>query len=61
MHRFSKWPNFIEGNEDDDIVTAIVGRIAHESIILNMNGPIAWRLEHARSRRVNGLRGEQGE
>jgi len=48
---FSKWPQFIKNNE---VVTAIVGRIAHHSIVLNMNGSKAWRLEHARSR-SNGL------
>ena len=46
-YEFSKWPQFIE---DKGLVTAIVDRIAHHSIILNMNGPNAWRLEHARSR-----------
>jgi len=48
---FSKWSQFIQ---DKGIVTAIVDRIAHHSIILNMNGPMPWRLEHARSR-ANGL------
>ena len=46
-YTFSKWPQFID---DKEIVTAIVGRIAHHSIILNMSGPNAWRLDHARSR-----------
>ena len=46
-YEFSKWPQFIK---DKGHVTAIVGRIAHHSIILNMNGPNSWRLEHARSR-----------
>ena len=50
-YEFSKWPQFIE---DERVVSAIVNRIAHHSIILNMNGPMAWRLEHARSR-VDGL------
>jgi DNA replication protein DnaC len=44
---FSKWPQFI-GNEN--LAAAIVDRIAHHSIILNMNGPKGWRLEHARSK-----------
>jgi DNA replication protein DnaC len=48
---FSKWPQFIE---DERLVSAIVDRIAHHSIILNMNGPKAWRFEHARSR-TDGL------
>lgn len=48
-YEFSKWPQFIE---DKSVVEAIVNRIAHHSIILNMNGPIAWRLEHARSGRT---------
>ena len=51
---FSQWPQFIQ---DKGIVTAIVDRIAHHSIILNMNGPMAWRFEHARSR-ANGLLNE---
>ena len=46
-YEFSKWPQFISNKR---VVEAIVNRIAHHSIILNMNGPIAWRLEHARSR-----------
>jgi len=46
-YEFSKWPQFIE---DKSVVEAIVNRIAHHSIVLNMNGPKAWRLEHARSR-----------
>ena len=50
-HEFSKWPQFIA---DERLVSAIVNRIAHHSIILNMNGPRAWRLEHARSR-TDGL------
>jgi len=53
-YEFSKWPQFIQ---DKGIVTAIVDRIAHHSIVLNMNGPMAWRLEHARSR-ANGLLNE---
>ena len=51
---FSQWTQFIK---DKGIVTAIVDRIAHHSIILNMNGPTAWRLEHARSK-ANGLLNE---
>jgi len=50
-YEFSKWPQFIE---DKRLVSAIVNRIAHHSIILNMNGPRAWRLEYARSR-TDGL------
>jgi len=50
-YEFSKWSQFIQ---DKGIVTAIVDRIAHHSIVLNMNGPMAWRLDHARSR-ANGL------
>jgi len=50
-YEFSKWPEFIK---DKGLATAIVDRIAHHSIILNMNGPNAWRLEHARSR-TDGL------
>jgi len=53
-YAFSKWPQFIK---DKGIVTAIVDRIAHHSVILNMNGPTAWRLEHARSK-ANSLLNE---
>ena len=49
-YEFSKWSQFIEYKS---AIKAIVGRIAHHSIILNMNGPIAWRLEHARSRSID--------
>jgi len=53
---FSQWSQFIK---DDTLVSALVGRIAHNSIVLNMNGPKAWRLEHARSLgNVNGLQNE---
>ena len=52
---FSKWSQFIK---DKGIVTAIVDRIAHHSVVLNMNGPMAWRLEHARSRVNGGLLNE---
>ena len=44
---FSKWGKFIG---DDMLASAIVDRIAHHAIILNMNGPKGWRLEHARSK-----------
>jgi DNA replication protein DnaC len=45
---FSEWQNFIG---DEALASAIVGRIAHRAILLNMNGPKAWRLEHARSKK----------
>ena len=45
---FSKWKQFIG---DEALASAIVGRIAHQAIILNMNGPKGWRLENARSKR----------
>jgi len=48
---FSKWGKFIG---DDMLASAIVDRIAHHAIILNMNGPKGWRLEHARSKRQRG-------
>lgn len=48
---FSKWCNFIG---DEVLASAIVGRIAHQAIILNMNGPKGWRLEHARSKQQRG-------
>jgi DNA replication protein DnaC len=44
---FSRWGQFVG---DDVLASAIVGRIAHQAIILNMNGPKGWRLEHARSK-----------
>jgi len=44
---FTRWTQFIG---DDTLATAIVDRIAHHAIILNMNGPKGWRLEHARSK-----------
>jgi len=45
---FSEWADFIG---KDTLANAIVSRIAHHAVLLNMNGPTAWRLEHARSRR----------
>jgi len=51
-YEFSKWPQFMR---DKEMVKAIVSRIAHQAIILNMNGSKAWRLEHARSIRTEGL------
>ena len=45
---FSRWARFIG---DEALASAIVDRIAHHAIILNMNGPKGWRLEHARSNR----------
>jgi len=51
-YEFSKWPQFMD---DEEMVKAIVSRIAHQAIILNMNGPNAWRLDHARSRRTEVL------
>lgn len=45
---FSRWGQFVG---DEDLASAIVGRIAHRAIILNMNGPKGWRLDHARSKR----------
>lgn len=47
--KFSEWPQFIGNNP---LANAIVTRIAHNSIVLDMNGPKAWRLEHARGRRA---------
>jgi len=44
---FSRWSQFIG---DQNLAAAIVDRIAHHAIILNMNGPKGWRLEHARSK-----------
>jgi DNA replication protein DnaC len=44
---FSKWPQFIG---DEALAAAIIDRIAHHAIVLNMNGPKCWRMEHARSK-----------
>jgi DNA replication protein DnaC len=44
---FSRWVQFIG---DEELASVIVGRIAHQAIILNMNGPKGWRMEHARSK-----------
>ena len=45
---FSEWKQFIS---DEVLASAIVGRIAQNAILLNMNGPKNWRIEHARSKR----------
>ena len=47
---FSEWKTFL--CNDERLANAIVTRIAHNSLILDMNGPKDWRLEHAKSRRV---------
>ena len=47
---FSEWVTFL-GN-DEKLAAAIATRIAHNSIVLDTNGPKDWRLEHARSRRI---------
>lgn len=47
--KFSDWTKFIG---DSALTNAIVTRIAHHSVVLDMNGPMAWRLEHARGRRA---------
>ena len=49
---FARWTQFIG---DDTLASAIVDRIAHHAIILNMNGPKGWRLEHARSKQQRGV------
>jgi len=46
--RFSEWTQFAGKNA---LTNAIVTRVAHQAIVLDLNGPVAWRLEHARSRR----------
>lgn len=51
---FSKWSKFIG---DELLASAIVDRIAHHAIILNMNGPKGWRLEHARSKQQRASSG----
>ena len=51
---FARWAQFIG---DDTLASAIVDRIAHHAIILNMNGPKGWRLEHARSKQQRGNSG----
>jgi DNA replication protein DnaC len=49
---FSRWKQFVG---DEDLASAMVGRIAHQAIILNMNGPKGWRLDHARSKQQRGI------
>jgi DNA replication protein DnaC len=44
---FKEWDKFIS---DAQIAAATVDRIVHHSIILNMKGPISWRLENAYSK-----------
>ena len=51
---FSEWKQFIP---DEVLASAIVGRIAQNAILLNMNGSKNWRLEHARSKRQRGAKG----
>ncbi|MCL2153669.1 MAG: IS21-like element helper ATPase IstB [Oscillospiraceae bacterium] len=46
---FSEWAKFIGS---DTLAKAIVSRIAHHAVLLDMNGPNAWRFEHARSRHL---------
>jgi DNA replication protein DnaC len=46
---FSEWAKFIGS---DTLAKAIVSRIAHHAILLDLNGPRPWRLEHARSRQA---------
>jgi DNA replication protein DnaC len=55
---FSEWAKFIG---DEMLASAIVDRIAHHAVMLNMNGPKGWRLEHARSKRQGGYGGEPGQ
>jgi DNA replication protein DnaC len=45
---FSEWAEFIGKGT---LANAIISRIAHHAVLLNMNGPTPWRLENARSRR----------
>ena len=47
-YRFSEWPQFIGNNA---LANAIVTRIAHHAVVLDMNGPKDWRLDHAQSKR----------
>ena len=47
---FSEWKSFL--CNDERLANAIVTRIAHNSVILDMNGPKDWRLEHAKSIRT---------
>jgi DNA replication protein DnaC len=46
--KFSEWAQFAGKNA---LTNAIVTRVAHQAIVLDMNGPVAWRLDHARSKR----------
>jgi len=49
-YRFSEWPQFIGNNA---LASAIVTRIAHHAVVLDMNGPKDWRLDHALGKRDN--------
>jgi DNA replication protein DnaC len=49
-HMFSEWTKFLGRN--DTLSNAIVSRIAHHAVLLDMSGPIAWRLEHAYSKKT---------
>jgi len=51
---FSEWKQFIK---NERLAVAIVGRIAHNAVILNMNGPKDWRLENTRSKQQRGGKG----
>ena len=48
---FSRWTQFIG---DAALARAIIDRIAHHSVVLDMNGPRGWRLDHARSKKTKG-------
>lgn len=54
---FSMWPEFIG---DTALAAAIVDRIIHHSVILDMNGPKGWRLTHALSAQGVSMDSEEG-
>ena len=53
---FSEWTQFIK---NERLALAIVGRIAHNAVILNMNGPKDWRLEHTLSKQRRSSQGNE--
>jgi len=63
---FSEWVNFIGGKStgeksigEQKLAAAMVSRISHHSIVLNMNGPSNYRLDHAWSKEHGAGREKQ--
>jgi len=47
---FSRWIQIF--GDDERLTNAIVTRVAHHAVLLDMNGPKDWRLENAKSKRT---------